>query len=197
MAPSKINNRRDILLLLLYSPGVMDEFNQPISGRTRIVKMLFLFREEVLREFRHGTDINEQNFYEFFAWDFGPFSTQVYDDLTFFTLRGFIETDESKEDPLPESAEEWDKWSREQPSLAVADEVEAYEEVTFRLTAKGQRFAQGLYDQLSPAQRQLLKTFKAKLVNAPLRAILRYVYSNYGSMTTKSKIKEDILGIHA
>ena len=197
MAPAKINNRRDILLLLLYSPGVTAELNQPISGRTRIVKMLFLFREEALRDFRHGTDITEQNFYQFFAWDFGPFSTQVYDDLTFFTLRGFIETDESKEEPLPESAEEWEKWSREQPGVAGADDVEAYEEVTFRLTAKGEEFAKGLYDQLSPAQRQLLRTFKAKLANAPLRAILRYVYSNYGSMTTHSKIKEDILGTHA
>ena len=40
---SAINNRKDILLLLLYSPGVTEKYNEPIKGRTRILKMLFIF----------------------------------------------------------------------------------------------------------------------------------------------------------
>lgn len=196
MAPLKINNRRDILLLLIYSPGVAIGFNEPISGRTRIVKMLFLFKQEVLREFRRGTEITDDNFYEFFAWDFGPFSTQVYDDLTFFTLRGFVESAETDEEPLPESAEEWEKWLDSQPSTGD-DEVESYDEAQFRLTEKGVKFTAELYRQLSEAQKQLLKTFKARLVGVPLRAILRYVYTNYESMTTRSKIRNDVLGTNA
>ena len=91
MTPKRIDNRRDILLLLLYSPGVQDETNEPIVGRTRLVKMLFLFKTEAFKHFRGGTALNESEFYQFFPWNFGPFSSQVYDDLTFFTLRGFIE----------------------------------------------------------------------------------------------------------
>jgi len=49
--PSRITNRRDILLLLLYSPGVSSQVNEPIAGRTRLVKMLFLFKKELLGQF--------------------------------------------------------------------------------------------------------------------------------------------------
>src|ERR1700722_14184229 len=99
---SKINNRRDILLLLLYAPGATKQVNEPIVGRTRIVKMLFIFKNEVFPHFKKGTEISEENFYEFFAWNFGPFSTQVYDDLTFFGLHGFIESSFSQEEPITE-----------------------------------------------------------------------------------------------
>ena len=40
-----INNRKDILLLLLYSPGVTEQINEPIKGRTRILKILFIFKK--------------------------------------------------------------------------------------------------------------------------------------------------------
>jgi hypothetical protein len=58
--PAKINNRRDVLLLLLYSPGKRGAINEPIVGRTRLVKMLFLFSKEGLPQYRKGTEINEQ-----------------------------------------------------------------------------------------------------------------------------------------
>ena len=61
-----INNRRDILLLLLYSPGQYEEINRPIVGRTKLVKMLFLFLEEALKDFRRGTKITEIIFITFF-----------------------------------------------------------------------------------------------------------------------------------
>jgi len=110
VATAEINNRKDILLLLLYSPGVSKSYNEPIEGKTRLVKMLFLFKTEVLPHFRRGTKITEENFYEFFPWDFGPFSAQVYDDIAFFMLRGFVESSAAEGDGLPESAAEWEKW---------------------------------------------------------------------------------------
>ncbi len=194
MARLKINNRKDILLLLLYSPGKGKTTNEPIVGRTRIVKMLFLFQKEVLRHFRKGTEITEGNFYDFFAWDFGPFSTEVYDDITFFILRGFIESSIPEDvDPLPESAAEWEEWMGR--SGARGDEtVNEYEEEEFALSELGIDFAKRLYEELSESQRQLLRLFKAKLVNAPLRAILGYVYSTYPELTSRSKIKGQILG---
>ena len=77
MTPNRIDNRRDIMLLLLYSPGVQNETNEPIVGRTRLVKMLFLFKTEALKHFRSGTALNESEFYQFFPWNFGPFSSQA------------------------------------------------------------------------------------------------------------------------
>lgn len=190
----RIDNRRDILLLLLYSPGVKDRPNEPIVGRTRIVKMLFLFRREALKDFRRSTEINEENFYEFFPWRFGPFSRDVYDDLTFFTLRDFMETTDATEDALPESAAEWEMWLTSSEADLDDPSVVDYSEQTFKLTAKGDAWTAKLYDTLTPQQRTILREFKKKLQRTPLRAILKYVYEQYPDMIDKSEIREDVLG---
>ncbi len=140
----RIDNRKDILLLLLYTPGVTGSVNDPISGRTRLTKMLFLFREEALQHFRAGTEINAETFYEFFAWDFGPFSTQVYDDLLFFLLRGFVEAANAASDEvLPEEAAEWERWT-ETNDLAGSEEGFDFQEEVFRLTDRGATFTKPL-----------------------------------------------------
>lgn len=194
MAERKIDNRRDILLLLLYSPGLRDEPNEPIVGRTRLVKMLFLFREELLPEFRLGTEITTENFYKFFAWSYGPFSRQVYDDLQFFTLRGFIKTAETTEDTLPESLAEWDMWLSGSNENADDESVIDYSEEQFSLTDKGLKFTTSLFAGLSTNQRQAIRLFKKQMTKTPLRSILKYVYEKYDDMTDKSEIKEGILG---
>jgi hypothetical protein len=196
MAQKRIDNRRDVLLLLLYSPGKGKSVNEPIAGRTRLVKMLFLFKMEALDHFRKGTRINDDNFYSFFAWDFGPFSSQVYDDLTFFILRGFVENLDSQEESLPESAEEWEHWLESGvESGAEESEFTDYREEEFKLTAKGAGWVRdNLWVCLSDSQKELLWQFKAKLAGTPLRALLKYVYKQYPKMTSQSKIKDEILG---
>lgn len=194
MPNDRVDNRKDVLLLLLYSPGKTERVNEPISGRTRLVKMLFLFREEVLKDFRKGTEITEENFYEFFPWNFGPFSTQVHDDLDFFILHGFIEAQPSREETLPESAAEWEMWLNSSRADSSDDPVAEYEEQEFQLSPKGLAFARTLYDLLSGAQQRLLKQFKKKLVSIPLRGLLKYVYDKYEVYATKSRIQERITG---
>jgi hypothetical protein len=191
---STIDNKKDILLLLLYSPGQHDGFNEPVVGRTRLVKMLFLFSKECLRHFRKGTKITEESFYEFFAWDFGPFSKQVYDDIMFFVLRDFIETDVTEEEVLPEAAAEWEEWMRMSSEDPEDEGVSEYDEQSFTLSAKGLRFAKSLYEALSPEQKATLRAFKAKLNSTPLSAILRYVYEAYPDFTEKSLIREKVTG---
>lgn len=187
----KITNRRDVLLLLLYSPGKTNTHNEPISGRTRLVKMLFLFKNDVFPEFKRDTQLTEENFYKFFPWDFGPFSIEVYDDLSFFQLRGFIETKATEEEPLPEAVAEWERWRSE---TEMDEDVDVYEEECFRLTERGCLFTAKLYQQLSANQKSVLQSFKAKLIESPLRGILRYVYEKYPEQTTESKIKAEVLG---
>lgn len=189
-----IDNRKDVLLLLLYSPGKTDEPNEPIVGRTRLTKMLFLFKEEALKHFRAGTKITEDNFYRFFPWSFGPFSRDVYDDLTFFELRGFVERTISDEETLPEAAAEWDRWLNLSRSDSSEESISEYDEMEFKLAPKGEEFARALYSSLTPAQRRLLKEFKSKFARSSLRAILQYVYSNYPEQTEKSRIRERVLG---
>lgn len=192
----KINNRKDVLLLLLYSPGETDQINEPVNGRTRLVKMLFLFKKEALEHFKKGTSINENDFYQFFGWDFGPFSKEAYDDLTFFILRGFVEIKNLDEESLPESLEEWKEWltisgidfNREELGL------DEYFEEKFCLTEKGINFTKNMYDLLNSSQKELLRSFKAKINPMPLRVLIRYVYKKYPEMTENSKIKEQVVG---
>jgi hypothetical protein len=196
MSPKPVNNRRDILLLMLYSPGRADTVNEPITGRTRFMKMLFLFREELMKRFLADAALTADDFYQFFPWNFGPFSRDVYDDLTFFELRGFIERSDAEEEALPEAAAEWERWlsmSRQEPGDSSMSE---YDEQMFRLTDKGVKFVEDLYASLTVNQRRLLKEFKSRLVDVPLRALLRYVYENYESQTTRSQIREKVLGSH-
>ncbi len=194
MTSVRIDNRRDILLLLLHSPGTGDEPNEPIVGRTRLVKELFLFREELLPEFKRGTELTEENFYEFFPWAYGPFSRQVYDDLNFFILRGFIQTSESTEDTLPASLDEWALWLSGSSTEVMEETLVDYSEVEFTLTDRGEQYAAQLYAMLTGKQRKTLRTFKKKMGTTPLRSILRYVYEAYPDQTVQSNIREQILG---
>jgi uncharacterized protein len=193
MARARINDRKDVLLLLLYSPGRAESVNEPIVGRTRLVKMLFLFKAEGLHHFRKGTELTEDTFYQFFPWNFGPFSREVYDDLTFFLLRGFIEAEPANEESLPESAAEWEEWLRTSGGNSPDDELDPYHEEVFRLTDAGVKFTESLYAELSPSQKRFVRQFKARLTNAPLRAILRYVYEAYPDQADRSQIRDDVL----
>jgi uncharacterized protein YwgA len=193
--PQKINNRKDLLLLLFYSPGATEQINEPISGRTRLMKMLFLFKQEGWEHFKKGTDITEDNFYQFFEWDFGPFSKDVYDDLTFFILREFIEVRNLDQESLPESVGEWKEWLMVSGVDFDREEfgIDEYFEEEFCLKKKGIEFTESMYNSLSKSQTEFLKSFKAKFNNTPLRAILRYVYTKYPEMTKNSKIMDQVI----
>ncbi len=186
----QIDNRKDILLLFLYSPGVNNNFNEPITGKTKLVKSLFLFKEEVLVHFKKGTNITEENFYTFFPWNFGPFSKEIYDDMTFFVLNGFISVRESDQEPLPEAVEEWNRWISSSGVDLDNSVVKEYQEEEFSLTIKGEVFARDLYGSLTENQKKLLKEFKSRMSSTPTRAIIRYVYKRYPNFTEKSKIKD-------
>ena len=189
----KVDTRKDILLLLFYAPGKTGVVNEPIVGRTKLVKLLFLFKKEALEHFRKGTPINEDNFYQFFPWKYGPFSTDVYDDLTFFLLRGFVDSNISNEEALPESAAEWELWLDTTDDSSENDFFQIFQEESFSLSDKGVKFTESLWNELSENQRSLLTVFKTKFTTAPLRGILRYVYEKYNDMTARSEIKDDIL----
>jgi uncharacterized protein len=195
MSKSKINNKKDILLLLLYTNGVSEQFNEPIKGRTRLVKLLFLFHKEGLLHFKAGTDIKENEFYTFFPWFYGPFSQQIYDDVNFFQMRDFIELKDVESDNVNISYEEAYHYSdiTDLSSEQLLDR-DSFVEQEISLTEKGKIFAAGLYSDLTETQKSLLKQFKKKFNSTPLKAILRYVYKTYPETTENSIIKDNIVG---
>ena len=193
----EIDNRKDILLLLLLSPGISSEFNEPIIGRTRLVKMLYLFQMEYLDKFKKANNLTNKlnQFYEFKPWKFGPFSQEVYEDINFFTLRNFISA-QKKETAIEESATEFFNWQTTLGDDSIQDGTsqDEYVDEEFRLTPKGRAFAEKLYNLLNTNQKKLLEDLKSYANSSQLRALLFYVYSNYPEYTDKSIIKDEVLG---
>ena len=183
---------KDTLLLLLYSPGVLDDPNEKIRGRTRLVKMAFLFKEEVDPKFKFDIE----NLAEFVAWKFGPWSEEVYSDIEFFRSIGFVatETEENNANDLtPEEAEEFEKWEE---NVSLTDyATDEYQQEIFTLTSLGRKYIEDnkIFESLSENQKAGLKEFKKKFNGVSLFSILRYVYEKYPQYTLKSEIKNQIL----
>lgn len=181
-------------MLLLYAAGTTGSVCEPVVGQTRLMKMVFLFKKELANKLDKIIDTSALPSFE--AYDFGPFSSEVYSDLEFLVNNGFVlvESDEGGQGAEAES-KELEYW---RATLSAKDEApDGYVGRSFLLTDLGRDFVKEvlLNDAgITVAQLGILAEFKKRCVEAPLRALLKYVYTRYESMTTKSKIKEDILG---
>lgn len=80
--------RSEVLLLLLNAPGLSNIENEPIRGRTKLQKLLFLIQKRIPKNSLLVS-------YPFRPFKYGPFCKEVYDDLQFLKKEGLIE--EAKE----------------------------------------------------------------------------------------------------
>lgn len=183
---------KDTLLLLLYSPGIGNDPNEKVQGRTRLVKMIFLFEKEVYPKFKFDVE----NLAKFVEWKFGPWSEEVFSDIEFFKSIGFIETETEKDnvnDLTSEEAEEFEKWEE---NISLTDyATDEYQQEIFILTSLGKKYIEDnkLFNSLSENQKAGLKEFKKKFNGVSLFSILRYVYEKYPEYTLKSEIKNQVL----
>ena len=182
-------NSVDIILLLLYSPGYTDMVNEPINGRTKITKMLFLFEKELSKKFKLDKLTGDENIFNFTAWNFGPMSATIFKNLDFLKNIGFIES--SLATSYNVTTEEINEYNHYYKDIVDNEEaITEYKSERFCLTPKDK----GKYRLLTDDQKKYLKEYKTKLNKASLRDILKYVYMTYPDYTEKSIIKDDILG---
>lgn len=186
----RIDNRKDALLLLLLSPGKTGQENEPISGRTRLIKLIYLFYEELASKLPSFKKALESR-HEFISYHFGPFSKDVYDDIEFLENAGLVREDTGEVHSIAE-ASEWKLFYDEiHIERRETDETaeENFSEATFRLTESGMKLAEGLYGSLTPREKKATQDFKEKYNCLSLNTLLRYIYKTYPEMTTKSRIK--------
>ena len=74
MSNKKLNGA-DYLLLLLYLDN-----KSPILGAIRLEKMMFLFNNEIAPRLKE-TGLDSDKLPEFIAYNFGPFSKDVYEQV--------------------------------------------------------------------------------------------------------------------
>ena len=60
---------KKFVLLLLYAPTSGNNVNIPIAGRTRLMKMGFLFKKEIKNDFEKDETFEEIALPEYFAFD--------------------------------------------------------------------------------------------------------------------------------
>lgn len=188
-----ITSCKDILMLLLYAKGHNSQECEPIQGKTRLMKMVFLFDKEIRLKFKLDKAIPDSAMPNFVAYDYGPFSTQVYEDLEFLIEMGFVEASPIGDtEMLDEEVREYEYW---QATTNYDEPGGAEFQEQFQLTDLGKQFVEEkLLGELSVGQRSALDEFKHRCTAADLRTLLRYVYSRYPNMATGSKIRDKVLG---
>jgi len=187
-----IKSYKEIILLLLYAKGKNNCLYEPIKGRTRLMKMVFLFKEELKKPFNLDSDVNCANLPDFTAYDYGPFSEDVYNDIEFLKINNFINIKELTEETIPEEFYEYKKWIYESN---IRFESELYVPEKFEISELGKEFTKKIIiNKLNIEQLGILNEFKIRCVEVNMKTLLKYVYEKYPEMTRKSKIKKIVLG---
>lgn len=175
--PLKVENSLDLLIVLLYAPGSTNKPGEPVSGITRLQKLVFLLKQG------EGPEAVVESAKEFLYKPFkmGPFSQELYRDLDVLKSLGFLRTRKLEylitDDDDPESDDEASASSR------------VVESTQFELSGKGVCIGRDLFEGLKRRDREGLVEFK-KFFNAiPLRQLLIFVYQKYPEFTTESTIR--------
>lgn len=158
-------NSVDIILLLLYSPGYTDMINEPINGRTKITKMLFLFEKELSKKFKLDKLTGNEDVFKFTAWNFGPMSATIFKNLDFLKNIGFVESTFATSYNV--TTEEVSEYNHYYNDLNESENtITEYKSEKFCLTPKGIKFIEdkGKYRLLSEDQKNICEIIKQSLI---------------------------------
>lgn len=144
----------DWILLFLFGS---DEFEgkRQIKGMLMFTKQFFIFVKEIKKEL--------DEFFQFIAYDFGPYSFVLRKKLEHLAHIGMIEirNDGDRED--------------------------------FYLTEMGSEKIKNIYDVLDSKTKENIKNLRQDATQLGYSGVLRYVYSRYPEYTSASKIKRGVL----
>ena len=138
--------------------------NEPITGRTKLEKLLFLIKNEIL-----DNTLFEDEYYFFKPYKFGPYAGEVLDDVLLMEDFGFLERATGRENTVYKIT---------------------YKGID-KINQIYQSYPKSYQEQLHEIDKKIekLKKHNNKL---PLRTLLSYVYQNYPNYTTKSEIKHKV-----
>jgi len=176
-------NEADYLLLLLYLSN-----KQPIKGSVKIYKMMFIFNKELIETL--NLPINKQN--EYIPYNYGVFSKDIYDQLSFFYGIGFIDIKQQYSEE-----EHVDNWLQSSEELIDngKDFIE-HDKVLFEYNirhlganyVKEEILDKNLIDKDALAK---LLEFKNKINTLSQKRLLRYVYTKYPEYTKNILVNYD------
>ena len=194
----KISDKH-LLLLLLYCPGIKGYINEELIGRTRVVKSVFLFFKEIIKNFTKDKNIDFIDIPEFYAWNYGPFSRDIYTDLEFLINNGLVNTTNTDDEISEAEQDEIENWVDDYKVDLLEEDQEYSMDVKYveelNLTDKGLTFVKDkIWPSLTENQKTILTKFKESITKGSIAALMNYVYLKYPEYTGKSLIKKQVLG---
>lgn len=172
----------DAVVLVLGAPSTAPSLKDRVEGVTRLEKLLFLLE----RETPLGSLLTETP--DFKAHHFGPFSARVYQAVESLAAAGLVEDSATRTSELLGSEDAW-----EATNLVYGDDA-PYTPREFELTPRGRKYYSALVQELPAEVEGHVSKLKNQFGSLPLRQLIRYVYTQYPDFTTKSKIRDDVLG---
>lgn len=163
-----VENGNDLVLVLLFAGGPRKTENEEIVGNTRLDKLMFLLEKETsLKKYI------ETNFI-FDAYNFGPYSSELFDSVQALVNAGFIEIKRS------ESEEYLDEADRYQIEQQLEENGESPKTTAiYSLTPEGRTIASALFQSLSKTEQEELVSIKRTFNSINLKRLLHYVYQKY------------------
>ncbi|MFA5771118.1 MAG: type II toxin-antitoxin system antitoxin SocA domain-containing protein [Thermoplasmata archaeon] len=179
-----IKSVADLMVLLFYAKGSSGQQNEEIYGITRLEKLMYLF----LREGGFQNVLSKEINYE--AYDFGPYSSEIYDLLESLKGMDIVKVREQNITNIKEIVDAYYAEAKGQIEKISGKRMEVYSLKTDR----GFRVAKMLLARVAPEEIQRIEDIKKKYNQIALDDLLRYVYTTYPESAKKSKIIENILG---
>ena len=185
---SKRLNGEDYLLLLLYLNN-----KQPIYGAVRLTKMMFLFEKEIAPVLR-GIGLNSENLPEFIAYNYGPFSKDVYEQIELFKGIKFIQVTNIKAEEEMAEVDDLEE-------APFTDEIINHgyslnsdgKYYKYHILSTGERYVkEAILPDITPEQESILSAFKKKITSLSPKQILKYVYTKYPEYAENSLIKDEV-----
>ena len=180
----------DYLLLLLYING-----KEPIKGSVRLTKMMFLFNEQIVPVLKRN-GLESEKLPEFIAYNYGPFSKDLYEQVDLFTGIGFMQVRDLNETEEMSGVD--NIVEKEFVDECYEDDEETKSENSYReycITDIGSGFVESeLLGKLTSSQLGLLRQYKKKITDMSMKQLVHYVYTRYPQYAEKSLIKDEVLG---
>ena len=180
---------KEAMLVLVGADGANGHPNEPIDGKMRLQKLLFLLAQHL------RPDVAAR----FEAYNFGPFDDAVSVDLQFLAGEGLIEPvgGTTEVEVLPPGSDRGDRileWIRGRNDPTSSRMLESY-----RLTQKGlawveRFFASEEFGSSEAKQRLAAEAARMKRTygHMPLDDLVEYVYEQYPEFTARSKIRHQV-----
>lgn len=179
----------DYLLLLLYLNN-----KESIKGSVRLIKMMFLFEEQIAPILKNQ-GLESEQLPQFISYNFGPFSKDVYEQIELFTGIGFAE--KKNLNAQEEMSEIDDIIENEFLDECYENDTELKNDNNFweyRILESGSGFVEkNILCEISDEQLAIMKRFKKKITDMTIKQLLYYVYTTYPQYTERSIIKDEVL----